>query len=149
MSAEKKDVSTKKSSISLIPDDIRKSIVYQFEKMGISASEMSDEELLREQTKLLKEESEKRISSEASVTTNTLNGFMAGEKLKDKKFIERLYNLGVLKIFLPIFEEEDVKLEDKEIWEKIGKSSIRQIKDTAEIYKKRTVTVNPNAIIVG
>jgi len=127
-----------KKLISFLPEDTRMDLLAKLEDLGIDASNMDDAEILKKIGDVAKEERELRAQESANSAFTTANAYcLRAENLKDKKFALRLFELGVPSIFCEAFTDDDSKLEDQKIWEKVSKSGIVQFKSTDSIFAKR------------
>jgi hypothetical protein len=122
-----------------MPDELRCTLIDQLVAMGVDPKEFSDDELIKKTSEVLSDESSKRLKLETEKAIIPLNIYCNETHLKNKELLQRLFNLNVPHMFLRIFEDEDIKLKDDEIWAKVRKSNVRQIEDPKEIFKNRTV----------
>jgi DNA-binding transcriptional ArsR family regulator len=121
-----------------LPEETRIELMEQLEKVGINPTEMSDGEMIKAVAKVANDEVEKNIRYNADKTVMGLNSYSVDTHLRDKELIKRLFMLNVPQIYLPAFEDSDMKLTDREIWEVVQKSGIVQISDPKEINQERT-----------
>jgi len=124
---------------SFLPDETRIELMEQLEKSGINPSEMTDTDLIKNVAKVANEEMEKNLRHQTDQAVVGLNYYSMDTHLRNKELIKRLYMMNVPKVFLAAFKDEDMKFDDKEIWEIVQKSGILQISDPKEINRERTI----------
>lgn len=140
----KKDETKKKNPGNYLKKEIRDKIITQLKDMGASAEGLNDDELLNKlsetSAQLHKDHEDhvsKYVSKEADILLNQLKEYInvTGCRLKNQKFIERLYRLNVPQIYLHLFKDEDMTLEDEGIWAIIRGSGINPIKNVVDVFK--------------
>ena len=139
MATEQKD-SRKKRVDSFLPDEMRLDLIGKLEGLGIDVKDMTDADMLKKIGDVANEERELRAQESAKSAFTTANSYcMQAEKIKDKEFALRLFNLGVPVIFCKAFDDDDKKLTDEQIWRKVSRSGISQFRETKDIFSRRSI----------
>ena len=125
----------------IIDDENRARIIDQLTELGVSdSSGLNDQELILKLSEILSEEHSKNIQHEANKAFMPLNAYaaQAHEDLKDKDFIQRLFNLNIPPMFLVAFRDEDAKIkDDMNIWKIVSSSGIMQYENPRDIFKNK------------
>lgn len=121
-----------------LPEETRIELMEQLEKSGIKPEDMTDGELIKNVAKVANDEMEKNIRYQTDKTVIGLNEYSVDTHLRNKELIKRLFMLSVPQIYLPAFKDEDMRLDDKEIWAVVQKSGILQMSDPKDINAERT-----------
>lgn len=137
-----KEIKAEKANTRVLDDANRARIVDQLSDLGvIDPSTLSDCDLIAKLSDILSETHEKNIRLAAQSAIKPLNIYAAKahKDLKDKDFIERLFNLSIPDIFLCAFTDDDAKKDDKKLWEIVKFSGVSQYEHHGESFRNKIV----------
>jgi predicted transcriptional regulator len=124
-----------------LPDEIRMMYLEQLEVRGITdAEEWSDEDVSKKLNELIKDDHKKIVSLSANQLTKDMNKYVEANKemiIKDRKFIERLFNLNIPYLYLHLYRDADIELNDDQLWDKARKSGINPIASIQKVLAPR------------
>jgi len=107
----------------------REKFLKQAEELGIKTEGLTDEQLLFKVISELNKSTSQLAATLSSKDTKSVGNYISGiqTKIKDQDFLIRLMNMSVPSFYLHLFEDEDEKRSDKDIWGIINKSGINPI----------------------
>lgn len=136
-----------KAKKDILPKEVRVMMVNFLESQNIEdADAMDDEKILmtyNDETLKLNEKSKRH---ELTQETKGLNMYLNANirmRLTNKEFIARLFKMSVPAIYLHLFKEDDMELNDRDLWRIINKSGIDPVDNVTMISKMKRSPLKP------
>ena len=127
------EAETKKPRVSKEKEALIKTV----EKLGIAAEGLSDADLLKKVVEELSKTNDKLVGKLVDTEELALKKYAGGieHNIKDQDLLIRLMKLNVPNFYLHLFRDEDMVLEDKELWAIINDSGINPYVDVQSLFK--------------
>jgi len=133
---EKKEVEAevKKPRMSKEKEALLKTV----QNLGISTDGLSDQELLKKVVDELNKSSDKLAEKMAISEVDFIKKYVSGveHNIKNQELLSRLRMMSVPSFYLHLFRDEDMILEDSELWSIINESGINPYGNVQDLFRK-------------
>jgi hypothetical protein len=139
-----------KSKKFVLPKEARVMMLSFLEAQNvIEGDAWDDETILKEYNAATLKVHEKNNNYEVGRETKNLNMYASANQkmlITNKEFIARLFNLNVPSYYLHVFKDDDMELNDRDLWKIVNKSGIDPVKEVSQLTKMKRSDVRPKVI---